>query len=82
MIYEDGRLALCKMVVGLDHIDELMDALDTNDHVRYFLLGNYVVTNHGARRIARFVQEHPGRMRSGISRGISAARENCEGVHR
>lgn len=62
VVYEDGRLDLCKMVVGPDHIDELMDALEGNGHVRHFLLGNNVITNHGARRIARFVRDHPGRM--------------------
>lgn len=64
VVYEDGRLDLCKMVVGPDHIDELMDALAPNTHVRHFLLGNNVVTNHGARRIARFMHDHPDRMRT------------------
>lgn len=64
VVYEDGRLDLCKMVVGPDHIDELMDSLDLNTHIRHFLLGNNVITNHGARRIARFVKEHPERMKT------------------
>lgn len=64
VVYEDGRLDLCKMVVGPDHIDGLMDSLDHNTHVRHFLLGNNVITNHGARRIAKFVREHPERMKT------------------
>ncbi|KAJ4420909.1 hypothetical protein N0V82_004089 [Gnomoniopsis sp. IMI 355080] len=64
VVYEDGRLDLCKMVVGPDHIDELMDSLEGNRHIRHFLLGNNVITNHGARRIARFVKEHPERMKT------------------
>lgn len=64
VVYEDGRLDLCKMVVGPDHIDELMDSLDGNEHVRHFLLGNNVITNYGARRIARFIREHPLRMQT------------------
>lgn len=62
VVYEDGRLDLCKMVVGPDHIDELMDSLDHNTHIHHFLLGNNVITNHGARRIAKFVRDHPERM--------------------
>lgn len=64
VVYEDGRLDLCKMVVGPDHIDELMDSLGENTHIRHFLLGNNVITNHGARRIAKFVKAHPGRMKT------------------
>ncbi|CAN8105554.1 unnamed protein product [Discula destructiva] len=64
VVYEDGRLDLCKMVVGPDHIDELMDSLEANGHIRHFLLGNNVITNHGARRIAGFIKDHPGRMRT------------------
>lgn len=64
VVYEDGRLDLCKMVVGPDHIDELMDSLENNTHIRHFLLGNNVITNHGARRIAKFVKDHPDRMRT------------------
>ncbi|KAF3761383.1 RNI-like protein [Cryphonectria parasitica EP155] len=64
VIYEDGRLDLCKMVVGPDHIDALMDALESNTHIRHFLLGNNVITNHGARRIAQFARDHPHRMQT------------------
>ncbi|KAJ4387412.1 hypothetical protein N0V93_008004 [Gnomoniopsis smithogilvyi] len=64
VVYEDGRLDLCKMVVGPDHIDELMDSLENNTHIRHFLLGNNVITNHGARRIAKFVRDHPERMKT------------------
>lgn len=64
VVYEDGRLDLCKMVVGPDHIDELMDSLEENTHIRHFLLGNNVITNHGARRVAKFVRDHPDRMKT------------------
>lgn len=64
VVYEDGRLDLCKMVVGPDHIDELMDSLEDNTHIQHFLLGNNVITNHGARRIAQFVRDHPERMKT------------------
>ncbi|KAI1878396.1 uncharacterized protein JN550_000578 [Neoarthrinium moseri] len=62
VVYEDGRLDLCKKVVGPDHIDDLMDSLENNTHIRHFLLGNNVITNHGARRIAKFIEDHPDRM--------------------
>ncbi|KAF1989206.1 RNI-like protein, partial [Aulographum hederae CBS 113979] len=61
-VYEDGRLDLCKQVVGPDHIDSLMDSLDNNLTIRHFLLGNNVITGHGARRIARFIHEHQTQM--------------------
>ncbi|KAK2003959.1 leucine rich repeat protein [Colletotrichum falcatum] len=62
VVYEDGRMDLCKMVVGPDHIGNLMDSLRPNSFVRHFLLGNNIIGPVGAREIARFVRELPGRM--------------------
>lgn len=62
VVYEDGRMDLCKMVVGPDHIQRLMDSLRTNTHVRHFLLGNNIIGPTGAQAIAQFITEFPDRM--------------------
>lgn len=62
VVYDDGRLDLCKMVVGPTHIEKLLDALEENTVVTQFLLGNNVISTTGARRIARFIADHPERI--------------------
>ncbi|KAJ7785075.1 hypothetical protein DFH07DRAFT_3204 [Mycena maculata] len=62
VVYDDGRLDLCKMVVGPTHIEKLLDALEHNTVVTQFLLGNNVISATGARRIARFIADHPERI--------------------
>ncbi|KAL0939677.1 leucine rich repeat protein [Colletotrichum truncatum] len=62
VVYEDGRMDLCKMVVGPDHIGSLMDSLRPNSFVRHFLLGNNIIGPVGAHEIARFIQDFPDRM--------------------
>ncbi|KAF4775365.1 leucine rich repeat protein [Colletotrichum scovillei] len=62
VVYQDGRMDLCKMVVGPDHIGSLMDSLRPNPFVRHFLLGNNIIGPVGAQEIARFIREFPERM--------------------
>ncbi|KAG0097511.1 hypothetical protein BGZ93_002566 [Podila epicladia] len=62
VIYEDGRMDLCKMVVGPDHIWRLMDSLRPNEFVQQFLLGNNIIGPSGARAITSFIRELPNRM--------------------
>ncbi|KAJ6593007.1 hypothetical protein B0H19DRAFT_1088952 [Mycena capillaripes] len=62
VVYDDGRLDLCKMVVGPTHIEKLLDALEKNTIVTQFLLGNNIISATGARRIAKFIQDHPDRI--------------------
>ncbi|KAF4453089.1 hypothetical protein F53441_4176 [Fusarium austroafricanum] len=62
VVYEDGRMDLCKMVVGPDHIGKLMDSLRPNEFVRHFLLGNNIIGPVGAHEIANFVHDLPNRM--------------------
>ncbi|KAJ7275396.1 hypothetical protein B0H12DRAFT_257042 [Mycena haematopus] len=62
VVYDDGRLDLCKMVVGPTHIERLLDALEENTIITQFLLGNNVISTTGARRIARFIAAHPSRI--------------------
>ncbi|OLN96104.1 Protein NLRC3 [Colletotrichum chlorophyti] len=62
VVYEDGRMDLCKMVVGPNHIGNLMDSLRPNSFIRHFLLGNNIIGPVGAHEIAHFIQEFPDRM--------------------
>ncbi|KAL8913516.1 MAG: hypothetical protein Q9171_001704 [Xanthocarpia ochracea] len=59
MLYRDGRMDLCKMVVGPPHIGSLMDSLESNTFVRHFLLGNNIIGPTGAKRIASYLSRHP-----------------------
>lgn len=62
VVYADGRMDLCKMVVGPEHIWRLMDSLRDNSFVRHFLLGNNIIGPSGARAIAEFIKAFPERM--------------------
>ncbi|GJJ72392.1 hypothetical protein EMPS_04749 [Entomortierella parvispora] len=62
VVYEDGRMDLCKMVVGPDHIWKLMESLRSNEFVRHFLLGNNIIGPSGAQAIAWFIRQQPDRM--------------------
>lgn len=62
VVYDDGRLDLCKMVLGPTHIEKLLDALEGNTVVTQFLLGNNIISATGARRIAKFITDHPDRI--------------------
>ncbi|KAG5660710.1 hypothetical protein KAF25_003316 [Fusarium avenaceum] len=62
VVYEDGRMDLCKMVVGPDHIGKLMDSLRSNEFVQHFLLGNNIIGPVGAREIAKFINDLPNRI--------------------
>jgi hypothetical protein len=54
-IFNDGRMDLCKQVVAQDWIQNLMDSLVNNQHIKHFLLGNNIVDFTGARAIANFI---------------------------
>lgn len=52
----DGRLDLCKQVVGPEGIGPVLDAVADNPHVTNFMIGNNIVGNSGARAIADFIR--------------------------
>jgi Ran GTPase-activating protein (RanGAP) involved in mRNA processing and transport len=62
VLYEDGRMDLCKMALGPPNISTLMHSLRSNTFVRHFLLGNNIIGPAGAQAIADFVQESPDRI--------------------
>lgn len=55
--YVDGRMDLCKQVVGSTHIDALMQSIRLNPYVTHFLLGNNIIGPYGAKCIADFIQD-------------------------
>jgi hypothetical protein len=55
IFYSDGRMDLCKQVVGPGSISPLMDCLRHNSHIRHFLLGNNVIGHVGARAVSDFI---------------------------
>lgn len=62
-IYNDGRIDVCKQVVGPPFVEDLTLSVTANSNVRHFLIGNNVVGDHGAKAIAKMVQsrseDHP-----------------------
>ena len=52
----DGRLDLCKQVVGPEGIRPLLAAMEGNPHVQRLLLGNNIVGNAGAAAIAEHIR--------------------------
>ncbi|EON62828.1 hypothetical protein W97_02053 [Coniosporium apollinis CBS 100218] len=78
IIYEDGRLDLCKMVLGPTHISALMDALHTNSHITQFLLGNNIISRTGAERIAAFIERFPNRVETWYLAGCHITKQPLE----
>ena len=54
--YHDGRIDMCKQVVGSDWIGDLVASIENNPHVKHFLLGNNIVGDEGATKIASLIQ--------------------------
>ena len=54
--YNDGRIDMCKQVVGRDWIGELVDSIKDNTNVEHFLLGNNIVGDRGASKIAGLIE--------------------------
>lgn len=59
----DGRLDLCKQVVGPRGIAPLLDALAMHPHIDRLLLGNNVIGNSGARAITEFLESDRSRLK-------------------
>ena len=55
-IYDDGRIDMCKQVVGPPFISNLTESVACNPNVRHFLIGNNVVGDQGADAIARMIE--------------------------
>ncbi len=76
--YNDGRMDLCKQVVGPPHIGRLMESLKNNTHVDHFLLGNNIIGINGAKAIAQFLTgEHKPQIKTWY---IAGNEINAEGI--
>jgi Ran GTPase-activating protein (RanGAP) involved in mRNA processing and transport len=64
-VYDDGRMDLCKQVVGPTWIESLMESLKHNTHIEHFLLGNNIINERGANAIKRFLlEEHSPKIKT------------------
>jgi Ran GTPase-activating protein (RanGAP) involved in mRNA processing and transport len=54
-IYPDGRMDLCKQVVGDKWIEQLMSVLKTNSQIKHFLLGNNITGLEGGKSIGKYL---------------------------
>ncbi len=60
--YMNGRIDMCKQVVGEPWIRSLTESIKSNPWIEHFLLGNNIVDTEGAEAIAEFItksKDHP-----------------------
>lgn len=55
-VYDDGRMDMCKQVVGPNWIEQLMESLKNNNKIEHFLLGNNIINTTGALAIKSFLK--------------------------
>ena len=56
VIFRDGRLDLCKQVLGTSHIAKVIDAMQGNTAVQHFLLGNNISGLPCAEAVSRHIK--------------------------
>lgn len=78
IVYDDGRLDLCKKVVGPTHIGQLMKSLEFNHQIKHFLLGNNAISSTGAKMIADFIAKYPNRMETWYLAGCHITRTGLQ----
>ncbi|KAG4415444.1 hypothetical protein IFR04_011438 [Cadophora malorum] len=78
IVYDDGRLDLCKKVVGPTHIGQLMTSLEFNHQIKHFLLGNNAISSTGAKMIADFIAKYPNRMETWYLAGCHITRTGLQ----
>ena len=84
-VYPDGRMDLCKQVVGPLWIGDLMDSLKTNTKIEHFLLGNNITNTEGGKAIGKFLKEpHAGKIKTwylaGSDFNAEAIKYICDGL--
>ena len=55
--YDDGRIDMCKQVVGPTWIPNLIDSIKDNPHVKHFLMGNNIANTRSAEEISTFIRD-------------------------
>ena len=53
--FSDGRMDLCKQVVGPNWIENLMESIKNNTNIKHFLLGNNIIDTVGGKAIGDFI---------------------------
>lgn len=53
--YSDGRIDMCKQVVGPNWIGKLTNSIKNNPNVEHFLIGNNIVNTEGAIEISKYI---------------------------
>eukprot|EP00026_Physarum_polycephalum_P001088 Phypoly_transcript_01089.p1 GENE.Phypoly_transcript_01089~~Phypoly_transcript_01089.p1 ORF type:complete len:1180 (+),score=247.08 Phypoly_transcript_01089:133-3672(+) len=76
----DGRLDLCKMVVGPTGIKPLLECMEGNDSVKRLLLGNNIVGNQGARWISEFITNKGSKLTTWYIAGNDITAEGIEPI--
>jgi len=84
-VYPDGRMDLCKQVVGPIWIGDLMDSLKTNTQIEHFLLGNNITNVEGGKAIGKFLSEpHECKIKTwylaGSDFNADAIKHICDGL--
>lgn len=84
-VYPDGRMDLCKQVVGHLWIGDLMDSLKTNTKIKHFLLGNNITGLNGGKAINKFlIEPHSCQIKTWYLAGSDFNSESikyiCEGL--
>lgn len=85
-VFPDGRMDLCKQVVGPSWIGNLMDSLKNNDKVKHFLLGNNITGSEGGFHIRRFLLDKERKCKiktwylAGSDFDTMACKNICEGL--
>lgn len=77
-VYTDGRIDLCKQVVGPQWSSNLMESFKDNAQIKHFLLGNNIINTKGAEAIANFLNNpHEAKIITWYLAGNSI---NAEGI--
>lgn len=77
--YNDGRMDLCKQVVGPPHIGKLMESLKNNTQITHFLLGNNIIGQNGAVAISDFLNnEHKPQIKTWYLAGNEISGEGAK----
>jgi Ran GTPase-activating protein (RanGAP) involved in mRNA processing and transport len=84
-VFPDGRMDLCKQVVGPLWIGDLMDSLKTNTQIEHFLLGNNITNLEGGKAIGKFLSEpHSCKIKTwylaGSDFNSEAVKHICDGL--
>lgn len=84
-VYPNGRMDLCKQVVGPTWIGHLMESLKTNDKIEHFLLGNNITGSQGGIHIKNFLLgEKKSKIKTWYLAGsdfdTNACKNICEGL--